>query len=151
MAAEGGLLSLVLGAVPPIAGLMGKLYLAGSDSRVTRKIEKDAALLKVVPDACKPAIEQLLHDEVQEHLRRRRRKVGWPAVAAMIVIAAITAGVGTALAFAALNWSWLMWFVFGPVTFLGFLLTLIGYGQIFKYPDDEGNYPTRNDGNQPRR
>lgn len=125
---------MLLGAVPALAGLVGRLYLAGSDGRVTRKIEKDSALLGIVPDSCKLPLEDLITKEVELHVQRRNRKLDWSAVAAAIIVAAVTAAVGFGLALTALEYWWPIWFLFVPVTLFGFILTLIGFNQIFKYP-----------------
>ncbi|GBG35818.1 hypothetical protein [Mycobacterium montefiorense] len=137
---EGGTLPLILGAVPAVAGLVGNIYLAGSaDSRVTRRIAKDAELYKEVPTSSKQALEDLISQEVQLHIRRRLRKISWSAVATLIFVAAVTAAAGGGLAWLALNVTGFFWFVFAPVAFFGFALTAAGFFQLFTYPDGSGN------------
>ncbi|WP_445160789.1 hypothetical protein ACTXG5_21915 [Mycobacterium sp. Dal123C01] len=141
---EGGTLPLILGAVPAVAGLLGKIYLAGSaDSKVTRRLAKDSELYKEVPESSKKALEELISQEVQIHVQRRRRKISWITVVTLVVVAAVMGGAGSGLAWLALNTSWVFWYFFVPVAFLGFGLVAAGALQVFTYPDESGNYPTR--------
>jgi siroheme synthase (precorrin-2 oxidase/ferrochelatase) len=116
---------------------------SGFHTRVTRRIARDSELYGVVPDSSKPKLEDLIAEEVSLHIKRRKRKVDWSSVATLVMVAAITGGLGYALAWAALEYSWLIWFIFAPVTLFGFLLSVAGSLQLFIYPNDDGTYPVR--------
>lgn len=134
----GGLWPVFLGALPSLVGVLSKLYLEGSDARITRRIEKDTALLEAVPKDCKPDLHALICDEVQTHIKRRQRRVDWSAIVALVFVATVTGGVCWLLAYLALNFSGWFWFAFVPAAVFGVALFTTGLFRIFIYPGDEG-------------
>ena len=127
---------MLTGAVNLLAAFAGKIYL-GSDARLVRKIERDAALLQTLPEAAKPIMEDLIKYEVEQHCDRRKlradRHIDSSAVAAMVFIAVVTAGVGWGFADLAVTFGWGWWIPFGVVTGFGLLLMLSGARQLFYY------------------
>lgn len=140
MGKDGGWIALVTAISQVFAAITGKVYL-GSDSRLLRKIERDASLLAKLPAEAKGVIESLLIYEVNQHalrrMRRAARKLDGSALFTIVLIAAVTAGIDWFLAYLAIKYGWGWWIAFGVVTLFGLLLSLAGYGQLYKYPDED--------------
>jgi hypothetical protein len=137
-----GWIALVTAISQVFAGIAGKVYLS-SDGRLMRKIERDADILEKLPPPAKALMENLLVWEVSQHglrrMRRASRKISWSALFAILFVAGITAGIDWALAFLAITYGWGWWIPFGIVTLFGLLLSVTGIGQLFVYPDDNGD------------
>ncbi|WP_423488471.1 hypothetical protein [Mycobacteroides sp. PCS013] len=125
--------------VQVLASLVGKVYL-GSDSRLIRKVEKEAALADVLTGDAKTVIEQLIEFDVHQlalqRIKRASRKISWSSVTAIVFVALITAGIGWGLAYLALNHGWYWWILFTITTFFGIALAVAGAGQLFEYDDE---------------
>ncbi len=69
-----GWLTAVAAAIPPLAGVAAKIYLASSDSRLVHKIEQDIALHDIAPERSKDILEKLVFAETLAHAQRRLNK-----------------------------------------------------------------------------
>jgi hypothetical protein len=136
----GGWIAVVTAVTQVIAALAGKVYL-GSDARLLRKIERDAALAEKLPPDARQVMDILLQFEVGQHASRRMRQasrqISWASIAAIVIVAAVTVLVCWGLAYLAVTFGWGWWIPFGGVALFGLLLSLSGAGQLFKYPDDD--------------
>lgn len=139
MSEGSGWYALVGVGVQVLASLVGKVYL-GSDSRLIRKVEKEAALADVLTGNSKTVVEQLIEFDVHQlalqRIKRASRKISWSSVAAIVLIALITAGIGWGLAYLAINYGWYWWILFAITTFFGIALAIAGAGQLFEYDDE---------------
>lgn len=138
-----GLLAAAANMIVSVLTLFAGTIFSTSDTRLVRKIERDAALLKELPETAKAVMEDLIAYEVQQHSDRRKqraiRRVNKGTVAALVFIAVVTASIGGGLAFLAVDHGWGWWVPFGIVTGFGFLLMAVGAGQIFTYGDQLGS------------
>jgi hypothetical protein len=131
--------------------LFGGTLLAGSDTRLLRKIERDVALLKDLPEAAKPVMGDLITYEIQRHAdRRRRRSVrhvdsgnAWG-----IGISVVVSTLGCwGLAYLAMGHGWGWWIPFGVLAALGLLAVLGCADELFYYGDKPPD--SRNDKQPP--
>ncbi|KLO38479.1 hypothetical protein [Mycobacterium haemophilum] len=133
-----GLFALLTAGVNLLAALASRIYLS-SDARLLRKIGRDAALLKELPEAAQPVMEDLIKYEVEQHSDRRKQRAVrhiYPgAVLGMIFIAGLTFALSWGLAYLAVNYGWWWWVPFGALTGSGLLLMVATGGQIFYYGD----------------
>lgn len=139
MGGTGGWIALVTALSQLLAGVAGKVYLS-SDSRLIRKIERDAAIVEKLPAEAREVMERLLYFEVSEHalrrMRRAAREISWSALVAILFVAGVTALIDWLFAFLAINYGWGWWIPFVIVTLFGLMLSVTGIGQLFKYPDE---------------
>jgi hypothetical protein len=144
---DGGWIALVSAISQLLAAGVGNVYLS-SDSRLLRKIERDAALLAKLPADAKGVMETLLFYEVNRHALRRMqrasRTIDKSALATIIFIAALTALIDWGLATLAINYGWGWWIPFAAITLFGLLLSLAGYWQLYKDPAEDTE-PTDNE------
>lgn len=89
-----GLIAAGANVIVSVLTLFAGTIFSTSDTRLVRKIERDAALLKELPDPAKAVMEDLIAYEVQQHSDRRKqraiRRVNKGAVAALIFIGVVT-------------------------------------------------------------
>lgn len=134
-----GLIAAGANVIVSVLTLFAGTIFSTSDTRLVRKIERDAALLKELPDAAKAVMEDLIAYEVQQHSDRRKqraiRRVNKGAVAALIFIGVVTTPIAGGLAYLAVGHGWGWWMPFGLVTGFGLMLIAVGAGQIFYYGD----------------
>jgi fatty acid desaturase len=139
MGGTGGWIALVTAVGQLLAGVAGKVYLS-SDSRLIRKIERDAAIVEHLPADAKQVMERLLYYEVSQHalrrMRRAARTVSGSTAFALVFIAGITAAIDWLFAFLAITYGWGWWIPFGIVSLFGLLLSTVGIGQLFEYPNE---------------
>ncbi|ORV41887.1 hypothetical protein AWC00_13980 [Mycobacterium conspicuum] len=118
-----------------------------SDTRLVRKIERDSAILKELPETAKPVMEDLIRYEVQQHSDRRKqravRHINPVAVAGMIIIAGITFALGWGLAYLAVKHGWFWWIPFGALTGFGLLLMASGGRTVVYYGDEAPGRPSK--------
>lgn len=150
MSGTTGLLGAAANIIASLLTLFASSIFSTSDTRLVRKIERDAALLKELPDAARAVMEDLITYEVQQHSDRRKqraiRRVNKGTVGALVFIALVTAPIGGCLAYLAVAHGWGWWIPFGIVTGFGVLLMAVGANQIFSYNDqplDAGGITSR--------
>lgn len=142
MGGTGGWIAVVTAITQVFAALAGKVYL-GSDARLMRKLERDAALAEKLPPEARQVMDILLHFEAGQHAMRRMRQasrqVSWSSVVAMVLIAGLTALLCWGIAALAVSYGWGWWIPFAGVALFGLLLSLTGLGQLFTYPDEDAD------------
>ena len=122
-----------------LVALFASSIFSTSDTRLVRKIERDSAILKELPDAAKPVMEDLIKYEVQQHSDRRKqravRHVNPVAVVGTTFLAGITFALLWGLAYLAVKHGWFWWIPFGAVTGFGLLFMVSAGSTIFYYGD----------------
>lgn len=137
------LITSIIASIPPLAGIVAKIYLGSSDNRLVSKIEKDIALHDIAPDRSKQVLEQLIYFETLAHsqlrLNKSQRSINW-FVAFWILVGFVIIGlIGWGVAYAALTYWWPIWFLFPVVSLFGIAWIIIGAGSLFEDPasDDD--------------
>lgn len=133
------LIALVTTLGPTLLGIFGRLLF--TDPRPLRSIKRHAKLLEELPDEAKPPIIGLLVTETTSYagktIRRSQRTLNGSNLAALIIVGLIAAGVIYGGAILAVQLSWLWWIPTAAIgLFLILLLTIGGFSDFWKYPDE---------------
>lgn len=129
---------LIGGLLVPLVGVYLKLRSDRQDPAAVRALKQHAKLYEALPESTRDEIERLIKFETKKYadtqIRRGKRKINWPGLFALLIVALVTGLIVGALISWALAW-WPAFILVAIACILGGAAVTAGSLEVFKYDE----------------
>lgn len=126
----------ILGSLPPVLAVLFKFM---RTPRRRSKLDELVELHDKLPEDLRPrmqtAIDRHLTDYIRDVDRLVRRRLDWNTITSVLIVASLSIGILSFVAWLSLVVHWVFWGLFALLAVLSISLLGVGMGQVYKYPD----------------